>query len=159
MKSLILILVSMMLLVTAVSATNGVLDQETVTMDYQDVRVVSYCIYEDGNPVTNFPVTIDPVCRELDNVLGCSAGDEFNPAGFSAVPAAPTTGADGCVDIILTTDLDQNKGGTFIYNANGDNGYGYVASETGTVLVPEFGVLAASLVLLGAGLFIYKRRN
>ncbi len=162
MKKFSLILVSMMLVLSVigvVSATNGVLDDEQVTMGYHDVRTVTYCIYENGNPVVGFPVVVDPVCKELDNVLGCSAGDEFNPAGFTAVPASSVTGADGCVDIVLTTNLPQNDGGIFVYNVNGDNGQTYVASETGTVYVPEFSVVAAGLALLGAGLFVFRKRN
>jgi hypothetical protein len=74
------------------------------------------------------------------------------------VPNEPTTGADGCVDLTITTNVEPNAG-TFVYTVNGYNGMINVGMETGSVAVPEFGVLAAIGVLGLAGLFIFNRRN
>lgn len=155
--SLMLMLVAV-LMIGMVSATTTTLDSDYITMDYSDVRTVTYCISNQNAPV-DIAVVVDPVCKELDNVLGCSAGDEMNPTGFSVVPNEATTGADGCVDLTITTSLDEQNAGTFVYTVNGDNGLTYVGAETGSVAVPEFGVVAALAVLGIAGLFIFKRRE
>jgi len=159
MKKLSLIAIMMIvLLVGVVSATTTTLNDDSITMDYSDVRVVTYCISSGENPV-DIAVVVDPVCKELDNVLGCSLGDEMNPVGFSVVPNEETTGADGCVDLTITTSLNPDNAGVFVYTVNGDNGMTYVGAETGTVAVPEFGVIASLAILGLAGLFIFKRRE
>jgi hypothetical protein len=158
MKKLSLIVMAMVLLVSVVAATETTLDDDYISMDYQDVRTVVYCISENENPV-DIAVVVNPICKELDGVIGCSAGDLMNPAGFTVVPNEPTTGADGCVELTVTTDLDEETAGTFVYTVNGYNGLTYVGAETGTVEVPEFGVLAAIGVLGLAGLFIYNKRD
>ena len=161
MKKLSLILISMMLILSVVgvvSATNGILDEETVTMGYQDVRTVQYCLFEQGVP-QDVTVVVDPICRDLNTLIGCNSGDEYNPDGFSVVPSEPTTGPDGCVDIVITTDLEQGEEGLFYYTVNGQVGDSYVGAETGNVFVPEFTVLASLGVLGLAGLYIAKKRR
>ena len=74
-------------------------------------------------------------------------------------PNALTVNDGGCVGITLTTSIaDPADAGTFYYTVNGKVGEATLGSETGQVFVPEFGVAAAALVLIGAGLFVAKRR-
>ncbi len=155
MKNVLIAILATLVLVGAVAATDTTLDDDYLEMQYNSIATVTYCIFEQGNPV-DIAVTVDPICKELDGVFGCSAGDTYNPAGFSVVPNDATTGADGCVDLTITT---QNEDGLFVYTVNGDNGQTYVGAETGSVFVPEFGIVAALAVLGLAGLFIYRKRQ
>lgn len=159
MKRIAIIMVLALLLVSvAVSATETTLSEDDLTMELVDSETVEFCLYEGGVP-QDVTVVIDPVCRDLNEFIGCNAGDEYDPAGFTAVPVDGTTGPDGCVDIVLTTMLDPEDAGKFYYTVNGQVGGTTVGSETGTVQVPEFGIIAAALVLGLAGFYIYKKRD
>lgn len=139
-----------------VSASDGVLEEEYVTMGYNDVYINTYCLYDNGQPVTNFPVSIDVVWQELDNVLGYSAGDLQNPTGFNVTVLGQVTGEDGCINLQLET---TEENGLFGYTIGGWNGKAWVGPEDGYAFVPEFGVAAALIVLAAAGLYIYKKRD
>ena len=140
----------------AVSATTTTLSSDSLTMGYTDVQVVQACFsgYH-GNTVS---VVINPICKDVDGVFGCQAGDTLNPSGFSVVPGAASVADGGCTNLTITTTLTPSNAGTFYYTVNGEVGQAVLGSETGQVFVPEFGVAAAGLVLVGAGLFISKRR-
>ncbi|MFH0875876.1 MAG: hypothetical protein V1859_08105 [archaeon] len=157
MKKVIALIALLVVALSSVFATQTTLDDDSITMAYEDTAVVTYCIEEEGTPV-NIAVVVSPVCRELDNVLGCSAGDTMNPTGFSVVPNEPTTGADGCVELTITTTLNENQAGVYVYTVNGDNGTSYVGAETGKVYVPEFTVIG-SLAVLGIAGYIAARKR
>jgi len=149
-------------LVAAVSATTTTLSDGELTMEFVDVETVEFCISDAGGPM-DVDVVISPVCKDLNGIFGCQLGlDDFAQTVFTAVPVEPTTGEDGCVDVTLTTNIiDGGDSGKFYYTVNGMIGDATVGSETGGVTtdVPELGVVAAGLTLLGAGLFIWKKRQ
>jgi len=149
-----------LLLVGAVSATTTTLSDDELSMAYTDVRIVEFCISNKGVPM-DVDVAVDPVCLDQNGLYGCQTGEDiFDPAGFTVVPNEATTGADGCVDLTLTTNIaNPEDAGLFYYTVNGMIGDATIGSETGEVLVPEFGVLAAGLALSGAALFIWRRRQ
>jgi len=156
MKTLILGIAVALMMLSIVSATDGELSEEYVTMSYNQTYSVEYCLTNNGNPVTNFPVVIDVVWQELDSILGYSAGDVMDPTGFDATLMANMTDANGCVDVQLDT---YGESGLYGYSVNGYNGQSYVGNEIGHVYVPEFGIVAALGVLAIAGIFIARRRN
>lgn len=147
-----------LLLVSMVAATDTTLTDDSITMGYEDERTVQFCMYHKGQPV-DIEIIINPVCKELDNVLGCSDGDLINPSGFSVTTNDLTTGSDGCANITIMTSLSEEEAGIFAYTVNGYNGLSVVGAETGSVSVPEFGVLAAFGVLGLAGLFVFNKRK
>lgn len=151
-------LIMALMIVSVASATETVLNGDYISMETTDTEVVEYCIYEQGAPV-DIEVVIDPICQELDNVLGCSGGDVWYPTDFSVTPVEPTTGPDGCVDLVLETTLGEEEVGTFVYTVNGYNGYTYVGAETGTVYVPEFTTVAAIAMVALLGIFVYRKRQ
>jgi hypothetical protein len=148
-----------LLLVSVVSATETTLSDDELTMDYTDVQVVTFCIENAQGVPQDVDVVVNPVCKDLNALLGCQPADVMNPVGFAVVPNELTTGADGCADLTLTTTLGEGEEGLFYYTVNGQIGGTTVGSETGSVLVPEFGVVAAIGVLAAAGLFIYNKRK
>lgn len=158
MNKAIVALIMMLALVGAATATTTSLSEDDVTMNYTDTHVVEFCLSDGGVP-QDVSVVVNPVCKDVNDVIGCNPGDEFNPAGFSVTPVEATTGADGCVDIVLATNLAQGQEGKFYYTVNGQVGGSTIGSETGQVFVPEFGVLGAAAVLGLVGLYIYKKRD
>lgn len=158
MKKILVALIMMLALVGAATATTTSLSEDAVSMDYTDTHVVEFCLFEGGVP-QDVSVVIDPICKDVNDMIGCNPGDEFDPAGFTATPVEATTGADGCVDVVLATNLAQGQEGKFYYTVNGQVGESTIGSETGQVFVPEFGVLGAAAVLGLVGLYIYKKRD
>lgn len=159
MNKLITLVVMALMIATAVVATETTLDPSPTTMGYVDEKIATYCLFDGGVP-QDVLVVVDPVCRDLNNLLGCSPGDEYNPTGFSVIPLETTTGADGCVELNITSNLDEGNAGVFWYTVNGEVAPGYyVGAETGKVFIPEFTTIGAGLVLLGAGLYSYRKRK
>ena len=156
MNKLGILMIMALLLVGVVSASNGVLQDEYVTMGYNDTYVNTYCLFDNNAPVANFEVQIDVVWQELDNVLGYSLGDVANPAGFSVTLLNTHTDVNGCVDLLLET---TEENGLFGYTVGGWNGLTLVGPEDGYAFVPEFGVIAALGILGAAGFFISRKRK
>lgn len=160
MKTIGIVMIAALMLVSAVSATTTTLSESEIAMAYYDVRDVEFCL-SGANGQQNIDVVIDPVCRDLDNNYGCAAGDDYDIGDlFSVTPSQSTMNDGDCIMLTLETTIeDEADGGKFFYTVNGQVGGTTIGSETGTVLVPEFGVVAALVALAGAGLFVYKRRN
>ena len=158
-KILTLVLMVAMLSVSAF-ATTTTLSPDSINMDYTDVKVVTFCI---NSSKTHLPmdvaVDVSPQCKDVNGLEGCQGADTANPPGFSVVPNDANTGADGCVDLTITTSLSPGQEGLFYYTVNGKVGDAVVGSETGLVFVPEFGVVAAGLALAGAGVYIARKRK
>ncbi len=158
MKKMFVFVTLLIMLVGAVSATDTTLSEDDLTMDYNDVRTVEFCINESDVPL-DVSVVVDPICKDLNSLVGCNSGDTYNPTGFSVVPNEATTGADGCVDLTLTTSLSQGQEGLFYYTVNGQVGGSTVGSESGRVFVPEFGIIATLGILSIIGIFVVRKRN
>ena len=160
MKKVLISLVAMVLVLTGlVSATTTTLVPSDITMDVTDAKTTEFCIYSDAGMTLplNVAVSVGTVCRDIDGLVGCSGADIASPAGFSVTPVDATTGADGCDDISLVTSRAST--GLYYYTINGVVAGTTIGSETGSVLVPEFTTIGSALVLLGAGLFIYKKKR
>ena len=164
MKKIISLVLMVAMLATSVMATETTLDDASITMAMVDVQTVEFCMNSsfDGSPLDAI-VVVDPICRDANSLEGCQPADSAVPADdFSVVPVDATTGADGCVDLTITTGLESGEEGLFYYTVNGFVGEvdaSAEGSETGMVFVPEFGVVAAGLALAGAGVYIAKRRK
>lgn len=160
-KLAFLVMAFALLTVGMVSATETTLVEDSIAMDYEDVQEVEFCIKDQQDNPMDVDVVVEPIWQELTGDSSFSVGDIENPTGFSVVPNEPTTGADGCVMLTLTTDLSEEEAGIFYYVVNGyeSGAISAAGSETGTVYVPEFGVIAGALALVGIGLFIYRKRN
>ncbi len=162
------------LMISTVSATGDVLAPKDVTMAYVDTLTAEYCVT--GHSVNSIPLEILSVCKDVDGISGCMAADEADPAGLtvefpgnvdSIVLSLTSDGLgefEGCTDIDIETNLNPADGGLFYYTVG--DGYiglygqkGSVVAETGSIFVPEFGIIAAGLVLGLAGLYIVKRRK
>ena len=156
-KNIIYILM-LLVLVVGVSATTTTLTDDSLTMDYHDQVINQFCISQSGVPLQT-QIVIDPVCKDLNGLLGCQADDEINPVGFSVLTTQIVTDENGCANITVQTNLAPEDAGVFYYTVNGVVGDAKIGSETGTVLVPEFGVLGAAAVLGLVGLYIYKKRD
>ena len=160
MKKLMILVMMAFMVVSIVSASDSYISEDELSMAYNDVRVVEYCISNAGGQ-QNIDVVITETCKDVNSVYGCQPGDA-SAAGLFAVSANPTVMNDGeCVDITLTTTVaDPADGGQFYYTINGQVGNANIGTEeTGSVLVPEMGVLAAMGVLGAAGLFLYRKRH
>lgn len=155
MKTIIYILM-LLALVVGVTATTTTLSDDNIKMDYYDTVNVEFCMANNDGPL-DVNVVVDPVCRELNGLYGCQEDDDLNHTGFTVLPAELTTGEDGCVELVLTTDLEYD--GQFYYTVNGQIGGTTIGSETGSVLVPEFGIIAALGILTIAGIYIYRKRD
>jgi hypothetical protein len=159
MKNIATFVIAALMLVSAVAATTTTLSDEELTMALVDVKTVEFCISNNAGPM-DVAVVIAPICRDLDSQMGCQAGDDMTHPNFNAVPVDATTGADGCVDLTLTTNVpNEASGGIYYYTVNGKLGEATLGSETGMVFVPEFGIVAAVGALAGAGYFIARKRK
>jgi len=160
MKKILAILAMLVVLASsAFASTTETTLEAPETMGFDDSEVGEFCIEDgSGNPL-DVDVLVDPICKDLNGFLGCNSGDEFDPAGFSVTPQYLTTGEDGCVLLDLVTDLSEDDGGLFYYTVNGQVEGTTVGSETGSVLVPEFGIVAAGAALVGAGAYIARKRK
>ena len=161
MKQLVVLAIMFALLVSSVFATDADITPAAITMAQSDVRTVEFCILDNLNVPMNVDVVLGNVCKDVDGLFGCSVsgGDIFSPAGFSVVPVDATTGVDGCTDVTLTTSLGPSDGGLFYYTINGFVGDAFAGGETAQVFVPEFGVAAAGAALVGAGIYIARKRK
>jgi LPXTG-motif cell wall-anchored protein len=133
-----------------------------VNMEVNDVVDVEYCaekVFLDNSRAAypGLTVTVNAVCQDQNGVFGCHAADIMYPAVFTAVAIDAVTGADGCATVQLTSI--NALGGTFFYEVNGAEGDAVVTEETGTAYIPEFTTIGAGLVLLGAGLYSYRKRK
>lgn len=157
-KMLTLLAMVSLLLVGVVSASTTTLSDTSLSMAYEDVREVEFCLSGTGAGVIDVVVT--NVCKDQNGLYGCQAADDFDVEDlFTVVPNQPTMADGECIMVTLTTTIeDETMAGQFYYTINGAIGEAFIGSETGTVLVPEFGVVAGLAVLAGAGLFLYKRR-
>lgn len=156
MKAIASVLIGFVLVASMVSATLSDTLENIDTMAMEDAQVVQYCV-DDGNLGLEYSIVVDPLCRDQNAIPGCQDGDEYDPAGFTVTPLASSIVSNGCVDLLVETDLDV--GGVFWYTVNGNIGSSTVVSETDDILVPEFGVLASIGILGAAGLYIFKRRQ
>ena len=164
MKKILAIVAMLVVMASSVMATFTTLTPDSINMGYSDAQVAQFCIYStsvNGTPIgpLNVNVVLGTVCRDVDSLVGCSAADTLNPAGFTVVPQDATTGADGCVNLNLATALSPGQEGLFYYTVNGQVAGTTVGSETGQVFVPEFGVVAAGTALVGAGAYIARKRK
>lgn len=161
MKKLLTIVAMLVLLVSSVSATWTTLTGVPESMGFVDSVTAEFCIYDNSNQVNpmDVDVVIDPICKDVDGIYGCGAGDMFDPVGFTVVPTELTTGADGCVDVVLSTNLDENSVGEFYFTVNGQLSETTIGSETDNVLIPEFGIIASVGLLGAAGFYIARRRK
>lgn len=159
MKKTILLIAIIAMLVSSAIATETILNPETVKMGLQDTKTVKFCLYQDSQPQDVY-VKLGNFCYDKDGLLGCSKEDVIYPDGFIVYPESYQTGKDGCVDIILMTDVEES--GIYYYTVNGQVAGTTVGTETGKVIldVPEFGVLASLVILAGTGAYIgIKRRK
>jgi hypothetical protein len=159
MKKVLAIMLLAIVMVANAIATDTTLTPDSITMGYDDVQIVEFCMIDSLGAPMDVTVVVDPICRDVDSLLGCSGADEADPVGFTVVHVDPTTGIDGCVDLTVTTDLAVDEGGLFYYTVNGQIAGTTVGTETGRVFVPEMGIVASAIVLAGAGLFIARKRK
>ena len=159
MKKLIAMIMFVLMSIGMVSAVGDTLDPLDITMAQNETRYVEYCV--NGIVPANGTVTIivDPVCEDQDGISGCSASDDATQTEFTATPVSniTTVNGAGCTDIELKTSATAN--GLFYYTVNGQKGEAQVTSETGSVFVPEFGILATLAVLGLAGVYISRKRE
>jgi len=159
MKKLAMLFVVALLALSVVSATTTTLSDAEVGMDYYDVQVVEFCLNNAGGQ-QNIAVVVDPICKDVDGNYGCQPADASAAGLFSVTPSASTMDDGDCVNLTLqTTIADPEDAGKFFYTVNGQVGETTIGSETGTVFVPEFGIIAALGILTIAGVYIYKKRN
>ena len=160
MKLLSLLLVLSVLMVGSALATTTTLNEADIAMDYVDTVDVVFTL-SDANGQQNINVVVDPICKDVDGSIGCGPADDYAVAGLFSVTPNQTTMNDGdAVTLTLQTTIsDPEDAGTFYYTVNGVVAGTTVGSETGSVEVPEFAVLGSLLVLAGAGLYIYKKRD
>jgi len=158
-KILVFLAIMVLSLTGLVSATTTEVTPNGITMDINDAKTTVFCIYQDTAKTIpmDVNVVVGNVCRDVDGLFGCSAADIALPAGFSVLPADATTGVDGCDNINLKT-VNANTG-LYYYTIDGQVAGTTIGSDTGSVLVPEFTTIGAFMVLVGAGLFIYKKRK
>lgn len=130
-----------------------------VNMQKTDVTTTTYCVENIRPANAIMQIVVDPICRDVNSITGCQAGDQMNPSEFSVTPLVQdlqlVNGA-GCVQLTLTT---TDAEGTFYYTVNGEIGQAKITSETGSVDIPEFGIIGAALILAVAGMFIARRRQ
>lgn len=158
-KMIIMIMMALTLVGSALAAGDNLSPLDT-TMAQDDVQYVDYCVFDASAPNNELIVFVNGVCEDYDGYSGCSVADDSATTEFSAVAVDNITlvNGAGCTDIMLTTSA--NASGLFYYTVNGDNGgVNVLVSETGSVLVPEFGVLASLGILAAAGIFIYRKRK
>jgi hypothetical protein len=134
-------------------------------MGETETKIVQYCIdkvyynpdtqEEKREPFSGMDVVLGDVCLDMNELFGCQGADDLFPGAFTVTVLEPVTGDDGCADIELKT---EEASGLYYFKLNGDLGGSVVTGETGSVLVPEFGVLGAVGILAVAGLFISKKR-
>jgi hypothetical protein len=159
MKKILALMILAIVALASAIATDTTLTPDSMSMDYNDVQTVEFCMIDSLGTPMDVTLLVDPICRDVDSLLGCSGADVLNPAGFAVVPVTPTTGIDGCANLTITTNLAANEGGLFFYTVNGQIAGTTVGTETGRVFVPEMGVLGAAIVLAGVGLFVARKRK
>ena len=158
MKIFLVMLALFVLMVSSVLATNLVITPDLTTMDTDDVQVVDVCIKKSGgDPLVGADLVVETYCRDLNSNEVCDGGDVTLPAGFSAVVTSSPTDGSGCGEVTLTTS--SATPGVYAYKVNGEDTGVLVASEHGLVLIPEFTTIGAGLVLIGAGLYMYRKRK
>lgn len=156
------LIITMMLLVSigmALAAGDNLSPLDT-TMGQGEIKYVDYCVYDMTPATGTLEITVEPVCEDYDGYSGCSMADDLATTEFSAMAISNISVIDGggCTDIKLTTS--PNASGLYYYTVNGQNGgVNVLVSETGSVLVPEFGILASLGILAAAGIFVYKKRK
>ena len=157
-KTILAIVASMLvLMVGSAVATDLTLNPEFTTMGITDAKTVDACItMSSGGPYVGVDLVVDTYCQDLNGNEVCDGADNILPAEFSAVVGDTPTDASGCGTIELETD---GASGMYVYKVNGEDGGIEVAAESGLVLVPEFGVVAALTALGGAGLYIARKRK
>ena len=163
MKKTMSFVIVFIMLASFVVASKTTLVPDAIQMEHVDVEVVTFCINGTGNVPLDAIVVVNPICKNINGLYGCQPADlPVAPSDFNVVPLDATTGADGCVDLEITTNLESGEEGTFYYTVNGFVGEVDTTpegSETGVVFVPEFGVVAAGLALAGAGVYIARKRK
>ncbi|MBU0757154.1 MAG: hypothetical protein KKF44_03760 [Nanoarchaeota archaeon] len=164
MKKQIMIVLMAISLVASVLGAGDDLSPKEITMDYTDVQYVDYCINDMLPAAGVVPIEVLAVCKDTNGVSGCQAADIADPTGFDvAVLGDITTVAGaGCTAVMLTTDLAPEEAGLFYYTIGDgieETDMGAVVRETGSVFIPEFGILASLAILGVAGAFVLKRRK
>ena len=156
MKAIIPVLV---LLVTLgmVSAVNSFIVPEVLTIQSNDLEIVDYCVENPtGTPFPGVDISITEWCKDANGIVGCQPADSLFDPELAVAALDVVTGADGCGDVQLTA---TGASGTFYYTIAGSLGGVQITSETGTALVPEFGVIGSSLALVLAGVLIWRKRK
>ena len=149
----------MVLSVVSVFGAGDDLTPKDITMAEDQVIYVDYCVDNITPAETTVGVVVDPVCEDFNGISGCQVGeDDLASTEFFASSTGDinTVGGAGCTEIMLET---VNAQGKFYYTVNGQQKGATVVSETGSVYVPEFGVLGAVAVLGGAAAFMAKKRK
>lgn len=160
-KILVTISLALIMLMSVVSATTTTLgDGGIIRMEMQDSVQIEFCM-SGLNGQQNIEVVVGPVCKEDSNgAIGCQAGDLDAAGLLSVIPQDQFINDGECTWIDLVTTIPTEElGGQYYFTINGNVAGTTIGSETGTVEVPEFGVIAAIAVIGLAGLFIYKRRE
>ena len=85
MKFLSTVLIAALIMVTAVSATTTTLTPAHHDMAKIDTKVSEFCIFDAGGQ-TDIDVVISDVCKDVDGLIGCQAGDDFGQTVFTVTP-------------------------------------------------------------------------
>lgn len=162
MKKILGMVVGLMLFVPLVFAGNEVITPQVTGMAPTDTEIVDVCVTDkSGNPFPGVELLV--VCEGANSNLNdaCDAAENLNTGEFDVtVKNDGLTDADGCEEVQLDT-----IGATFqeyVYRIQaGEEGdaTGKVAEETGFAVIPEFTTIGATLALVGAGLYIYKKKK
>ena len=164
-KVLTMVLAAVLLVVSAVAqpvATDSDIIPGVVAMENTDEVYVEYCVvYLDAmdveSPAPGLDISISDVCLDTNNVPGCQLADDADLTEFEFTVIDPVTDGDGCATIRLNTY--DALGGVFYYELNGEVAGEAVTAETGAAYIPEFTAIGAGLALLGAGVYMAKRRK
>ena len=154
--------VGLLLLVPLAFAGNEVITPQVTGMEPTDTAMVDVCVTDkNGNPFVG--VELEVVCEGANLNLNeaCDDDENGNTLEFDVtVLNDGLTDADGCEDVRLAT-----IGATFqeyVYRIQANQigtATGKVAEETGFAVIPEFTTIGATLALVGAGLYIYKKKK
>jgi len=159
MKKILGIAALFVLLASFVSAVNMVITPQVVHLDTTDSKDVEVCVTKsNASPYAGLDLSITSICQDLNADEVCSPSENGNAVGiFDAVVKTSPTDASGCGKVTLSTT--NAPGGTFAYSVLSQNAGVVVDEETGLAYVPEFTTIGATLALVGAGLYIYKKKK
>ena len=110
MKKILSELAMMLTMSALVFATETTLTEDNLAMQEVDSETVTFCMKSsiDDSPIVGANVVVGEVCEDLNNLEGCQGADadESSAGGkFDVTMLDAVTGADGCADAQLDTNM------------------------------------------------------